>query len=122
MKLYTFWFLFFFHFLNAQLDWRRTEISLVAGPNYSRIQNAHNPSDARHSFYVGVFARIPMEILCACDNPKFYLQPQLEYIQTGEKGLKNTLYANNYLSIPIFIKTYPIKYNELSYFFFTGWT
>lgn len=110
-------FLFLIQFLNAQLDWRRTKIGVVFGIDYSKVQHAHNPSGPRFSFYTSVFARIPLGILCACENPKFYIQPQLEYIQTGEKGLKNTLYANNYLSIPIFIKTYPIRYNEMSYFF-----
>lgn len=104
-------------FINAQLDFRKTVIGMVAGPNYSQIQHAHNPSKPRVSFYMGVFARIPLGILCSCETPKFYLQPQLEYVQTGEAGLKTTLYANNYLSIPIFLKTYPIKYNDRNFFF-----
>ena len=103
--------------LNAQLDFRRAAYGAVAGPNYSIILHAHNPSSERYSFFSGIFARIPIGIECACDNPKFYIQAQLEYIQSGEKGGEKTLYANNFLSLPIYIKAYPIKYNENSFFF-----
>ncbi len=36
----------------------------------------------------------------------FYLQPQVEYFSAGEKGDGETVYANNYLSVPVYFKAY----------------
>ena len=121
MKLTLNFFLIFITILStnlkAQLDFRRAKFGFILGPNLSQIHHAHNPSSPRYSFFMGAFTRIPVGIFCSCENPIFYIQPQIEYIQTGEKGGKNTLYANNFLSIPIYFKTYPIKYNEQNYLF-----
>lgn len=99
----TFFFLSFFitviYF--AQIDLSSTRFGLVAGPNYSRIQNAHLPSSARISFFGGAFALIPIG-----NDDMFYLQPQIEYLSSGEKGKETTLYANNYISVPIYFKAY----------------
>ena len=100
-----------------ELDFRRAKLGFILGPNFSKVHHAHNPSSHRYSFFMGAFTRIPVGIFCSCENPNFYIQPQIEYIQTGEKGEKNTLYANNFLSIPIYFKTYPIEFNEQNYLF-----
>lgn len=102
----------------AQLDLKKKEVGIIFGSNFSQIQNAHNPSEPRYSFFSGLYIRIPIGILCNCDLPKIYLQPQLEYFQAGEKGQATTLYANNYLSFPLYLKLYPIRYNKFNYFFF----
>lgn len=85
----------------AQVDFSSTRYGLIIGPDYSRVQNAHNPSSARVSFYGGAFALIPIG-----NDDMFYLQPQIEYLGAGEKGGDNTLYASNYLSVPILFKAY----------------
>jgi hypothetical protein len=40
--------------LSAQVDFSNTRFGITAGPNYSRVQNAHNPSGPRYAFYAGV--------------------------------------------------------------------
>lgn len=85
----------------AQVDFSSTRFGLIAGPTYSRIQNAHNPSSARISFYGGALALIPIG-----GDDMFYLQPQLEYLSAGEKGGGSAVYANNYISVPIYFKAY----------------
>lgn len=103
---------------NAQLfDFRRIEYGIVEGINASKVQHAHNPSQyPRISFYSGIFAKIPFDKECSCLRQNYYIQPQLEYIQLGEKGGLKTLYAVNYLSLDVFFKAY-IPYNEYSSFF-----
>ena len=81
----------------AQVDFSSTRFGLIAGPTYSRIQNAHNPSSARISFYGGALALIPIG-----GDDMFYLQPQLEYLSAGEKGGGSAVYANNYIRNRIF--------------------
>lgn len=88
----------------AQFDFqlRETRLGVIAGPDYSRVRNAHNPSSARTSFFAGLFALTPLDY----DN-QFYLQTQVEYLQAGEKGGKSgATYANNYISVPIYFKAY----------------
>ena len=89
----------FFSF--AQIDFSSTRFGVTAGPTYSRVQNAHNPSSSRTSFYGGALAIIPIG-----GDDMFYLQPQVEYLSAGEKGDGETVYANNYLSIPVYFKAY----------------
>jgi len=67
--------------LFSQVDFSSTRFGLIAGPTYSRIQNAHNPSSSRISFYGGALAIIPIG-----GDDMFYLQPQVEYLSAGEKG------------------------------------
>ncbi|PIE50375.1 MAG: hypothetical protein CSA38_03610 [Flavobacteriales bacterium] len=82
----------------------------VAGLNYSRVKNAHNPSGPRYTFQAGVLAEIPIT-----SDDQFYLQPELVYYGAGETGkdpdAKNfpgydALYANNYISVPIYLKAF----------------
>lgn len=95
---------------SAQIDFSSTRYGITAGGTYSRITNAHNPSGARYSFYGGFFALIPVD-----SNNMFFIQPELEYLGAGESGKdKNAkgypgydaIYANNYISIPIYFKAY----------------
>ncbi len=85
----------------SQVDISSTRFGLIAGPTYSRVQNAHNPSTARVSVYGGAFALIPIG-----SDDMFYIQPQVEYLGAGEKGGSGVLYANNYISVPVYFKAY----------------
>lgn len=92
---------FIFTPIFSQVDFSSTRFGLIAGPTYSRIQNAHNPSSSITSFYGGALAIIPIG-----GDDMFYLQPQVEYLSAGEKGDGETVYANNYLSVPVYFKAY----------------
>lgn len=97
------------------LQLRETRFGLIAGPDYSRVRNAHNPSSARTSFFAGVLALTPLDY----DN-QFFIQTQVEYLEAGEKGGKaNSTYANNYLSVPIYLKAY-FSEAETEFFGFLG--
>ncbi|MDF2553377.1 MAG: hypothetical protein K0R36_3798 [Chryseobacterium sp.] len=94
----------------AQIDFSSTRFGVTAGGNYSRVKNAHNPSGARFAFQGGALALIPMG-----GANQFYLQPEVTYYGAGESGkdkdAKNAdgydaMYANNYLSVPIYFKGY----------------
>ena len=76
-------FLVFSSLMSAQLSLQleNTRIGVIGGPNYSRVRNAHNPSAARYSFYGGLLALIPLDY-----ENQFYIQPQVEYLSSGEKG------------------------------------
>ena len=89
----------FFSF--AQIDFSSTRFGLTAGPTYSRVQNAHNPSSARVNFFAGAFAIIPVG-----GDDMFYLQPGVEYLGAGENGDNGTKYGGNYLSVPVYFKAY----------------
>ncbi|MGS0748739.1 porin family protein [Halpernia sp. GG3] len=109
--------------LSAQIDFNSTRLGIVAGPNYSRVQNAHNPSGPRYSFYGGVLALIPIDY-----NNQFYIQPEILYLSAGETGKDplakgkigyNALYAANYISVPINFKAY-FSEAESEFFAFGG--
>ena len=85
----------------AQIDFSSTRFGVIAGPTYSRVQNAHNPSSARVSFYGGFLALIPIG-----GDDMFYLQPEIEYLGAGENGQNSAVYASNYISVPIYFKAY----------------
>lgn len=94
----------------AQIDFRSTRFGLTAGANYSRVKNAHNPSGPRVAFQGGFLALIPMG-----GANQFYLQPEVTYYGAGESGKDkdakgadgyNAMYANNYLSVPVYFKGY----------------
>jgi len=94
----------------AQIDFSSTRFGVTGGFNYSRVKNAHNPSGPRYTFQGGVLALIPIG-----KTNQFYLQPEVLYYGAGEtgkdkdaKGMKgyDALYANNYLSVPVFFKGY----------------
>lgn len=84
-----------------ELQLRETRFGVIAGPDYSRVRHAHNPSSARISFYAGVLALTPLD-----HENQFYLQTQVEYLEAGEKGGKQTTYASNYISLPVYLKAY----------------
>lgn len=92
----------------------------VGGFNKSGIDAAHNPSAKKNSFYLGALVRIPLN-----QGEKLYLQPQIEYFEAGEIGPKNSynpqksIYANNYLNIPIYLKYY-FNDNDETFFVFGG--
>ena len=97
-------------FFSAQIDLRNTRFGITGGGTYSRVSNAHNPSGPRYSGYGGVLALIPID-----NNDQFYLQPGVEYLGAGESGKDkdakgatgyNAVYANNYISVPIYFKGY----------------
>lgn len=96
--------------LSAQIDFSSTRFGITAGGTYSRISNAHNPSGPRFSGFGGVLAMIPVD-----SNNQFYIQPQVEYLGAGETGKDkdakgkigyDAVYANNYISVPIYFKAY----------------
>lgn len=97
--------------LSAQIDFSSTRFGVLGGYNYSRVQNAHNPSGPRHTFQAGVMALIPVD-----RNDQFYIQPEVVYYGGGESGRAKDLsagrpgydamYADNYISVPVYFKGY----------------
>lgn len=97
--------------LSAQIDFRATRFGVMGGYNYSRVQNAHNPSGPRHTFQAGVMALVPVD-----RNDQFYIQPEVVYYGGGESGKDknisptsrgyNAMYVDNYISVPIYFKGY----------------
>ncbi|GGP04997.1 hypothetical protein GCM10010992_19440 [Cloacibacterium rupense] len=85
----------------AQIDFSSTRFGVTAGPTYSRVQNAHNPSSARVNFFAGAFAIIPIG-----GDDMFYLQPGVEYLGAGENGQGSAKYGSNYISVPLYFKAY----------------
>jgi len=94
----------------AQIDFSSARFGVLAGGNYSRVKNAHNPSGPRFTFQAGALALIPV----GSEN-QFFLQPEVLYYGAGETGKDkdaknadgyNAVYANNYLSVPVFFKGY----------------
>lgn len=111
--------------LSAQIDFSSTRYGITAGPNYSRVQNAHNPSGPRYAFYAGVLALIPVD-----DNNQFYIQPEVLYVAAGESGKDkyykdkpgkgyDAMYICNYISVPINFKGY-FSEAESEFFAFGG--
>ena len=110
IKLFAAAALFATSLLSAQIDFRSTRFGVTGGATMSRVSNAHNPSGPRYSGYGGVLALIPID-----NNDQFYLQPGVEYLGAGESGKDkdakgatgyNAVYANNYISVPIYFKGY----------------
>lgn len=94
----------------AQIDFGSTRFGVTAGGNYSRVRNAHNPSGARFAFQGGALALIPIG-----KANQFFLQPEVTYYGAGETGKDkeakgkdgyDAVYANNYLSVPVYFKGY----------------
>lgn len=96
---------------SAQIS--ETRFGVIAGPDYSRVRNAHNPSGARVSFYAGVLALTPID-----NDDQFYIQTQVEYMGAGETGGGAT-YANSYINVPIYLKAY-FSEAESEFFGFLG--
>lgn len=102
--------LLFSTFSFAQLDFSSTRFGATAGVNYSRVRNAHNPSGPIYAAQAGVLAMIPIS-----SDDQFYLQPEVVYYGAGETGKDkdakgtpgyNAVYANTYISVPIYGKAY----------------
>lgn len=96
--------------LTAQIDFRNTRFGIIGGYNFSKVQNAHNPSGPRHTLQGGITALIPVD-----QYDQFYIQPELVYYGAGEtgkdkkaKGRKgyDAIYGNDYISLPIYFKGY----------------
>ncbi|MGV2449999.1 UNVERIFIED_CONTAM: porin family protein [Ralstonia mannitolilytica] len=94
----------------AQLQLKQTRFGITGGLNYSRVSKAHNPSGARYTFQGGGLAMIPMG-----KTNQFFIQPEVLYYGAGETGKHkdakgkdgyDAVYANNYLSIPLYFKGY----------------
>lgn len=94
----------------AQINFNTTRFGVTAGGNYSRVQNAHNPSGPRFTFQTGALALISID-----NKNQFYIQPEILYYGAGETGKDKSvkgrdgydaIYSNNYLSVPIYIKGY----------------
>ncbi|AZA84986.1 PorT family protein [Chryseobacterium lactis] len=94
----------------AQVQWKSTRFGLTAGLNYSRVANAHNPSGPRYTFQGGALALIPVG-----KSNQFFIQPEVLYYGAGETGKDkdakgkdgyDAVYANNYLSVPLYFKGY----------------
>lgn len=108
---------------SAQIDLRETRFGITAGPTYSRVQNAHNPSGPRYSLLAGIMAQAPIGT-----TDQFYLEMEAVYFGAGEGGdkksekkrnLEHAVYANNYLSIPVNFKGY-FSEAESEFFGFAG--
>ncbi|ASE62407.1 PorT family protein [Chryseobacterium indologenes] len=94
----------------AQVQWKSTRFGVTAGLNYSRVANAHNPSGPRYTFQGGALALIPVG-----KSNQFFIQPEVLYYGAGETGKDkdakgkdgyDAVYANNYLSVPLYFKGY----------------
>ncbi len=110
-------------FMSAQIDFRSTRFGITAGPTYSRVQNAHNPSGSRISVMAGVQALTPIG-----GDDQFYLQTEVLYLGAGETGdrkyekgknLPRSVYGNNYISVPISFKGY-FSESESEFFALAG--
>ncbi len=94
----------------AQIRLNETRLGIIGGGTYSRVTDAHNPSGPRFSILGGLILQTPIG-----DRDQFYLELQTLYLGAGETGrAKNakgrpgydTVYANNYLSLPLSMKVY----------------
>lgn len=111
MKKYLFGIVFLLSAYSfAQLDSSSTRFGVTAGGNLSQVIYAHNPSGTRVSFQFGGLVLIPIGY-----DEQFYIQGEAVYYGAGEiaRNKKNKdspfsdgKYHNNYLSIPIYFKTY----------------
>lgn len=109
--------------LSAQIDFGSTRFGITGGYNYSRVSNAHNPSGPLHTAQGGLLALIPID-----SYDMFYIQPEVVYYGAGESGKDkdavgksgyDAVYANNYISVPIYFKAY-FSENESEFFGMVG--
>ncbi|MCK0205058.1 porin family protein [Ornithobacterium rhinotracheale] len=82
-----------------------SKFGVKAGLDYSRIKNIHAESGSRLGLNAGVFAMIPVSY-----GDEFYIQPEINYAQKGEKndvpGSKKEVYSLNYIDVPVLFKAY----------------
>ncbi|OBS11112.1 hypothetical protein ATE49_16650 [Elizabethkingia miricola] len=97
-------------FSYAQTDSDGIRFGITAGVNRSGVSNAHRPSGPRYNFQAGGLALIPIS-----KTHQLFLQPEVLYHGAGETGKDpdfkgqdgyNALYANNYISVPVYFKAY----------------
>ncbi|ACU08349.1 hypothetical protein FIC_01907 [Flavobacteriaceae bacterium 3519-10] len=109
--------------LAAQIDLSSTRFGITGGATMSRVTNAHNPSGPIYSGFGGFLALIPVD-----SNDQFYLQLGVEYLGAGESGKDkeakefegyDAVYANNYISIPVYFKGY-FSESESEFFAMAG--
>lgn len=87
----------------------QTRIGIKGGVDRSNIRFYHPFSSSRFGFIGGVFAYIPID-----DAESFYFQPEVVYMQHGEKNVGNysaSLYVSekyyiDYISVPLMLKKY----------------
>lgn len=110
-------------FFSAQIDLSSTRYGITASGNYSRVQNAHNPSGPKYGFNAGFLALIPID-----SNNQFYIQPELLYLSAGETGKDkqsigkkgyDAVYGATFISVPLNIKGY-FSEAESEFFGFAG--
>ena len=95
--------------VSAQIDFSSTRFGALVGGNYSKVGNAHAPSGPRFTMQFGFLGLIPVDA-----NDQFYIQPEVTYYGAGESGYdrnnktkyKDTVYGNNYISVPLYFKGY----------------
>ncbi|AQW96137.1 MULTISPECIES: porin family protein [Elizabethkingia] len=98
----------------AQINFKNTRFGVTAGFNYSVVNDVHRPSGPRYTFQAGALALIPIGT-----TNQFFLQPEVLFYGAGETGKDsdfkngnrdtngyNAVYANNYISVPVFFKAY----------------
>ena len=109
--------------MSAQIDFNATRFGITAGPTYSRVQNAHNPSGSRISVMAGVQALTPVG-----SDDQFYIQTEVLYLGAGEggdrkyeknRGNAHAVYGNNYISVPVSFKAY-LSEGESEFFALAG--
>jgi len=93
-----------FTFSSAQIEFENTRVGIIAGPNYSGVKNAHNPSSKKWGFMAGGFVEIPWNFGYTQDQ--FYIQPEVMYVSAGENGKKDQKYEANYINVPVWFKAY----------------
>ncbi len=110
---------------SAQINLKSTRFGVTAGGNFSSVRNAHNPSGPRFTFQAGALAMIPIE-----STNQFFIQPEVTFYGAGETGRDKSIkgregygydavYANNYLSVPIYVKGY-FSSSESEFFALAG--
>ncbi len=75
------------------------------GMNRTNIKDIHGSSDPRYGFQIGAFAQIPFN----SEENQFYIQPELNYSQQGEKNQGDgvdEIYKFDYLTIPVLFRAY----------------
>ncbi len=75
------------------------------GVNRSNLRGIHGTSDPRYGFAAGAFAQISLDSW----GNQFYVQPEVNYSQQGEKNQgKNIdeIYKLDYITIPVLFRAY----------------
>ncbi len=90
-------------FISA-LGFSQIRYGVKAGINGTNIMHYHQYSNTRVGLQLGGYAQIPLD-----DESRFYLQPELVYLQHGEKNEGDGYqekYFLNYIAVPVMLKYY----------------